>query len=329
MKIEIAAINNWLGKRMFLVVVTALLLGFLMRVPDSPYVRYLLVILFAYMTFVTALGTSLKNFIQVMGKPWIPLWVILLIHIMTPLTAWFLGKLLYADSPEVQLGLLVAAAIPVGVTSVMWTALTQGNVSISLVAVTLDTIIVPALLPVYYKIIVGQAVMINYTSLIIQLVLMVTIPSILGMVLYDWTGGKTVSFAKGIGGLTSKLALFIVIFFNGAFVSPAIHLLWDIIQMIAVALIMVVSAYALGYVGSLCVPNRSRDITMAMIYSVGMRNATCGLVIAVTYFPPAVAVPIALLMLFQQPIAAVIPNIFKHLDEKRSISPRGATVRVE
>ncbi|TWH47940.1 bile acid:sodium symporter family protein [Sporomusa sp. KB1] len=329
MKIEIAAINNWLGKRMFLVVVTALILGFLMSVPDSPYVRYFLVVLFAYMTFVTALGTSLKSFIQVMGKPWIPLWVILLIHIMTPLTAWFLGNLLYADLPEMQLGLLVAAAIPVGVTSVMWTALTQGNVSISLVAVTLDTLIVPALLPAYYKIIVGQAVMINYTSLIIQLVLMVTIPSILGMVLYDWTGGKTAAFAKGIGGLTSKLALFIVIFFNGAFVSPAIHLSWDIIQMIAVALIMVVSAYALGYVGSLCVPNRSRDITMAMIYSVGMRNATCGLVIAITYFPPAVAVPIALLMLFQQPIAATIPTIFKYLDDKRTISPQGATARVE
>lgn len=329
MKIDIAAVNNWLSKRMFLVVLSALLLGFLMKVPDGPIIRSLLVILFAYMTFVTSLGTSLKSFIQVMGKPWIPLWVLLLIHIVTPLSAWFLGHVLYADAPQIKLGLLVGAAIPVGVTSVMWTAITQGNIPIALVAVTLDTLLIPALLPAYYKMIVGQAVLINYTSLVMQLLLMVTIPSILGMVFYDWTGGKTVNFAKGVGGVTSKLALFVVIFFNGSLVAPAIQLSWDIVQMIAVALIMVVSAYALGYVGSLIIPNRTRSITMAMIYSVGMRNASCGLVIAITYFPPEVAVPIALLMLFQQPIAATIPNIFKFFDERKIMRQQTRSLRLE
>ncbi|MBP2636420.1 MAG: Bile acid:sodium symporter [Firmicutes bacterium] len=329
MKLDITAINNWLGKRMFLVVLSALLIGFAMRVPDNQFIRSLLIVLFAYMTFVTSLGTSLKSFIQVMGKPWIPLWILLLIHIVTPLTAWILGNIFYVNSPEMQLGLLVAAAIPVGVTSVMWTALTQGNIPIALVAVTLDTLIVPALLPAYYKLIVGQTVTMDYTALVIQLVLMVTLPSIAGMLLYDWTGGKTVSFSKGLGGLTSKLALFVVIFFNGAFVAPAIQLSWDTLQMVAVALIMVVSAYGLGYVGSFCIPNRSRETTMAMIYSVGMRNATCGLVIAITYFSPAVAVPIALLMLFQQPIAASIPNIFKYIEEKRTLRPQEATVHLK
>lgn len=325
MKLDITTINNWLGKRMFLVVLSALLLGFAMRVPDGPFIRSLLIVLFAYMTFATSLGTSLKSFIQVMGKPWIPLWVLLLIHIVTPFTAWLLGNLFYANSPEMQLGLLVAAAIPVGVTSVMWTSLTQGNIPIALVSVTLDTLIVPALLPAYYKLIVGQTVTMDYTTLVIQLVLMVTLPSIAGMVLYDWSGGKTVAFSKGLGGLTSKLALFVVIFFNGAFVAPAIKLSWDTLQMVVVALIMVVSAYGLGYLGSLCIPHRSREITMAMIYSVGMRNATCGLVIAITYFSPAVAVPIALLMLFQQPIAASIPNIFKYIEEKETVRPQEAT----
>ncbi|MPN48426.1 hypothetical protein SDC9_196033 [bioreactor metagenome] len=177
--------------------------------------------------------------------------------------------------------------------------------------------------------IVGQAVVIDYTALVIQLLLMVTIPSILGMVLYDWTGGKTVGFSKGIGGLTSKLALFIVIFFNGSLVAPAIQLSWDIVQMIAVALLMVVSAYGLGYIGALVVPNRTREVMIAMIYSVGMRNASCGLVIAITYFPPAVAVPIALLMLFQQPIAATIPNLFKFFEERKALRQPQTAFRAE
>jgi len=308
-------VNEWLGKRMFLLVLAALVMGCLLKVPDGPFVRFLLIALFAYMTFVTSLSTGLKSFIQVLGRPWIPLWILLLIHLVTPLIAWLLGNLFFADAPQTKLGLLVGAAIPVGVTSVIWTAFARGNIPVCLVAVTLDTLIVPVLLPLYYKLIVDQSVIINYTSLVVQLFLMVTIPSIAGMLFYDWTGGKIAGFSRGVGGVTSKIALFIVILLNASLVSPGLSWSLDILQIMTVVLIMVASGYALGYVGSLCIPNGSRDITMAMVYSVGMRNISCGLVIAITYFPPAVAVPITLCMLFQQPIAAAIPNIFKYFAE--------------
>ena len=300
-----------------MVVLAAIGLGYCLHIPDSPVVRFFLVALFAYMTFVTSLSTGLKSFIQVLGRPWVPLWALLLIHLVTPLIAYLLGNLFLADADQAKLGLLVGAAIPVGVTSVIWTSLTQGNVPMCLVAVTLDTFIVPVLLPFYYKLIVNQSIVINYLSLVIQLVLMVTIPSILGMLLYDRTGGKTAGFARGIGGLTAKIALFIVILLNASLVLPSFSWSLDIVQMMTVALLLVVSGYALGYVGSLCIPNHSRDIMMAMIYSVGMRNISCGLVIAITYFPPAVAVPIILCMLFQQPVAAAIPSIFKYFEERR------------
>jgi predicted Na+-dependent transporter len=327
-KIESSVVNDWLGKKIFLLVLLALVTGYLLKVPDGSLIRFLLVALFAYMTFVTSLGTSFKSFIQVLAKPWVPLWALLLIHIMTPLTAWILGILFYADSPQIKLGLLVGAAIPVGVTSIIWTALTKGNIPIALVSVTLDTLIVPVLLPVYYTLIVGQSVVINYTSLVVQLLLMVTIPSVAGMLFYDWTGGKTASFSRGLGGVSSKLALFIVILLNASLVSPGFNFSFDTIKLMAVVLTMVASGYALGYAGSLCISESSRDMTMAMIYSVGMRNISCGLVIAITYFPTAVAVPIMLGMIFQQPIAAVIPTIFKYFDTRRSRCQKGTTASI-
>ncbi|WP_371375221.1 bile acid:sodium symporter family protein [Sporomusa aerivorans] len=313
----VTTLNEWLSRRMFVLVLAALMMGYLLRVPDSQLVRVLLVALFAYMTFVTSLSTGMKSFIQVLGRPWAALWALLLIHLATPLTAYLLGTLFLADSPHAKLGLLVGAAIPVGVTSVIWTALAQGNVPICLAAVTIDTLIVPALLPLYYKLIMEQSVIINYTSLVTQLVLMVTLPSIMGMLLFDWSGGKTADFSKGIGGVTAKLALFIVILLNASLVTPDFNWSADIVQLTFVVLLLVASGYMLGYVGSLCIPNNSRDTMVAMIYSVGMRNISCGLVIAITYFPPAVAVPITLCMLFQQPIAAAVPNILKYFDEKR------------
>jgi predicted Na+-dependent transporter len=310
-------LNEWLSKRMFMVVLAAIGLGYCLHIPESPVVRFLLVALFAYMTFVTSLNSGLKSFIEVLGRPWVPLWALLLIHIVTPLMAYLLGNLFLADAEQAKLGLLVGAAIPVGVTSLIWTALSRGNIAVCLVAVTLDTFIVPVLLPFYYKLIVDQSVIINYQTLVIQLVLMVTIPSIAGMVLYDWSGGQIAGFAKGIGGVTAKLALFLVVLLNASLVAPEIHWSLSIVHIMAVVLLLVVSGYALGYVGALCIPNYSRDIMMAMIYSVGMRNISCGLVIAITYFPPAVAVPITLCMLFQQPIAAAIPNIFRYFEARK------------
>lgn len=41
------------------------------------------------------------------------------------------------------------------------------------------------------------------------------------------------------------------------------------------------------------------------MFSGGMRNISAGAVLAVSYFPPAVAVPVVLGMLFQQTLASI------------------------
>ena len=42
-----------------------------------------------------------------------------------------------------------------------------------------------------------------------------------------------------------------------------------------------------------------------MMFSGGMRNISAGAVLAISYFPPAVAVPVVLGMLFQQTLASL------------------------
>lgn len=53
---------------MFLVVLSALMAGYLLKVPDSSTVRFLLVALFAYMTFVTSLGDKFEELYSGAGK---------------------------------------------------------------------------------------------------------------------------------------------------------------------------------------------------------------------------------------------------------------------
>ena len=310
---DFAKWNAWMGKRMYLGVLTALAVGFNIPVGDSPGLRIALTALFAYSTFATALETSFLQFGKVLSRPWISLWILFLVHIGTPLTAWLVGCLFYPDDVNIRTGLLVAASVPVGITSVIWTSLVKGNVAVSLVTLALDTLLVPAFLPVFFLVVIGQAIALDYKDMALQLLYMITIPSIAGMTLHDLFKEKAVTFAKGFGGLTAKLTFFTVILLNAAMVAKVINWSAAMVKMILVCGLMVALGFVLGYLGSFAVKGRPRDITLAMVYNVGLRNISSGLVLALAHFPPAVAVPITLYILFQQPLASIVPPLFNRL----------------
>lgn len=304
--------NKWLGKRMFVVVLSALLLGFIAPLKNTPEtLSQLAVVLFAYMTFISALGISFRDFYRILSKPWIPLWMLVLIHMVTPIVAWVIGWLFYPSDYLTRLGFIVASCIPVGVTSIIWTSITRGHVALTIFAVTLDTLIVPFLLPLTLLIVVGQSIQLDYGNMIFQLLKMVTIPSIVGMVINDLTKGRLKWFVESVGGFTSKLALFLVIFFNAIMIVPEINWGYGIIKLLFVVFLLVSFGYLLGFLGSLIIKNRQKGIGQAMVYSIGMRNITFGSLLALAYFPSAVAIPITLAMIFQQPLAGAVSYMCK------------------
>lgn len=303
--------NSWLGRRMFFVVLAALLLGFCLPIPKSSLLSNLSVLLFAYMTFITALETKFRDVLHVLSKPWVPLWILVLIHIAAPLIAWGVGSFFYPQDFFVRLGLLVSASIPIAVTSIIWTSLVGGDVALALVAVTLDTFVVPAFLPSYFAFIVGKSVQIDYLHMLGQLLWMVTLPSIIGMGINDLTQGKLQLFSRSVGGFTSKVALFMVITINAAMVAPEIH--WDhsLIKLLLVILLLTTIGYALGFIGSYILKKNTPQTAVTLIFNVGMRNISFGAVLAINYFPPEVSVPVTLAMLYQQPLAAFVAYIIK------------------
>ncbi len=303
---KLTAWNCWINEHMFLVVLTALLAGFSWAPGTSDLFSILAVILFAYMTFITALGTSLKDFIHVFKKPLIPLWSLLLIHIAAPGIAWLIGIMFYPEDMAIRIGLLLLASVPVGVTSIMWTAIVEGDVPLTLMVVTLDTFVAPLWLPAFFQLIAGKTVYIDFWHMVFQLLMMVTLPSFVGMIIHDLTAGKPADFAKSVGGLTAKISLFAVILINAAQVGPSIHWNLEMGKMLFVVLLMAVCGYSLGFLGGWILRSPQKETLKAIIYNVGMRNISFGSVLAVVYFSPAIAIPVTLGMLFQQPLAATI-----------------------
>lgn len=303
-------LHAWLSRRIFQFVLLALIGGYFFPLEPTRELRLTVMLLFAYMTFATGLSTSFRDFIRIAGKPGIPLYTLGVIHVATPALAWVAGHLFFPGQPLIQLGYLIGAAIPVGVTSVIWTSLVRGNVAMALVTVTMDTLIAPLLLPLFIRFAAGVSIQLDYSRMIFDLLVMITIPSIAGMLLCDATRGATKKIAGGFAGVLSRLAFFSVIFLNSTFVAPSIH--WNslIVKLLLVTGLIVSSGYFLGYAAGSLIQASSEDV-LSIIYTTGMRNIATGLVIAMNYFTPETALPIALFMLFQQPLAALTAKVYR------------------
>lgn len=301
--------NKWLNKNMFIVVLSGMVLGYAIPLKSTPFLSALATGLFAYMTFMSALSTTLQDVVRVIKKPLIPLWSLLLIHGITPIVALGVGLWVYPDDFSMRVGLMIGSTIPIAVTSVIWTTIANGDIALALVTVTLDTLLIPVLIPTLFKIMLGTSITIDYGSLVLRLLLMVTIPSVLGIAVNELTKGRLDDFASSVGGVTSKLANFVVIFINSGIVLSTIQWNRSAFKMMLIVFGLVLINFIIGFMGSYVLKDRRREVVITMVFNVGMRNTNFGSVLAISYFPPSVALPIILILLFQQPLAAIITKL--------------------
>ena len=306
---KVRSINNFLSSHMFYITIFAISLGYILPfTTPNPYAKTVNIMLFALVTFFASISLSIKDFLSILKNPRIPLWLLFVVHVCGPIVIYLLSLLFYPDDAQTRMGLLMAAILPMGVSTIVWISVMGGNIGVSVVAITLDTLLAPFIVAIFLKLFFQQSIEINYATMLLEMMCMVTIPSILGMVAHNYLS-KTPSLYTKItvfGALFSKFCMAAVIYISVATVFPNIVFDHSIIKLVLVAMVLVLSAFVLGYVASLPVKNLDRGLFISIIYNVGMRNINFGIVLAVGYFPPAIAIPVTLMTLFQQPTAALV-----------------------
>ncbi|MBO8137851.1 MAG: bile acid:sodium symporter family protein [Desulfotomaculum sp.] len=311
--------NQFLGQRMFYAVLIPLLIGFVAPIETTPFWSIVATLSFTYMTFAASLDTSLADFLSRLSRPWLSIWMLIFIHGVMPFIAYIIGLVFY-PGPEnelIRLGFLLGASIPVAVTSILWSQMVGGDVPLTTATVTLDTLISPLLLPLFIVLVVGKTVHIDTMNLLMRLFWMVTVPGFLGMIIHDYTKGAFKKYTQSIGGFTSKIAIILVVYINASAVAPEIEWNYSVIKLLLVILIVSISGYSLGFLSSYILKGHQHKRMVSMIYAIGMRNNSLGLVLALTYFPPAVALPITLSMLYQQPLAAVTSKLVERFNKEK------------
>ncbi|WP_453989676.1 bile acid:sodium symporter family protein [Bacillus nitroreducens] len=297
-------LNKKLEKLMPLITPTSVVIGVLLTAYLAPF-SYLVPWIFAFITFSGALSSSFTSLKRAITHPFPILLALFTLHLIMPAWAWIVGHLTFPGDSFTITGLILAVVIPTGISSFIWVAMKHGNIALTLSIILIDTLISPFVVPYSLTLFVGSNIEMDISSMMQGLFFMVVLPSVLGMLVNHVTKGNVTKTLSPKLAPFSKLGLGVVVVLNSAEIAP--YLQNVNLKMIKTAVIVFFIAFC-GYliawgIGHLL--KLDKDVIIALIFTGGMRNISAGAVIAIAFFPPEVAVPVVLGMLFQQILASI------------------------
>jgi BASS family bile acid:Na+ symporter len=298
-------LNQYLERRMILVMGAGLGAGAIFHNQMAglkPLVPYL----FAYMTLAVAINCGVRDFQNALKAPSPLLTIFGALHIVLPILATFLARTFLPGNPLLQAGVILGTAAPIGIASTIWINISGGDNALGLTAVIADTILSPLVIPSIMLLAVGHRVNFDVPQLMSGLAWMIVVPTIIGIIIHDRSDGKINRQLKFITGPTSKVFLALVVGTNLAVAWNSLHQIkTSLIPVVMVVFAMGCGGFFLGYLAAKLTRKAPRLVN-TYIYSIGMRNITAGLVMALKYFPELTALPVVFAILFQQPMAALM-----------------------
>ena len=265
--------------------------------------------LFAFMTFSNSLGGGFRELGRVFLRPLPVVVTLVLLHVVIPLLTLGLGNLLFPDAPLFTIGLVLEYVIPTGVASLMWVGICGGNEPLCLSIVLLDTLAAPVVIPLSLKLLVGSVVEVDTWGMMGDMMIMVALPALAAMTVYQVTGGRAAVTLKPRLALFAKLALLIVITANATSCSSFLRSIdRPLVLVMATVFLLCLLGFLAGYWAAkllgLDFPTRA-----TMCLNTGLRNISAGSVLALQYFPAQVVFPVAFTPLFLQFTTSIIVKV--------------------
>ncbi|WP_018395397.1 bile acid:sodium symporter family protein [Bacillus sp. 37MA] len=273
--------------------------------------------LFAFMTFAGSVNSSFNMLHHTMTHPFPIVIALVTLHIVAPVWALVVGQIVFPHDPLTVTGITLALVIPTGITSMIWVTMYKGSVTLSLALILIDTMLSPIIVPFSLSVLVGSNVEMSFMDVMNGLFWMIVIPSLAGMGVNQWLKAERASRISQKLSPFSKLSLPVVVAINSSVIAPYMkNIDLELLGILVTIFLIVLSVYLFSW-GIAYAFKQSKENTVAIIYTSGMRNFSAGAVIAVNFFPPKVAVPVIVCMLFQQLLAAFHGYLITLVYEKR------------
>jgi predicted Na+-dependent transporter len=202
-------------------------------------------------------------------------------------------------------------SVPTAVSGFVWVAIYRGNGALALTLIFLDTLVSPLVVPATMSLLLGAQIAMDMTGIAISLVVMVMIPTIIGVAIHEASRGKIPALASPYLSPLAKICLVLVVAANAAAAAPYVDLNDPKLLKISLfCIIFSVSSYVFAkFLGAICRFDAEKRVTV--FFAVGLRNISAAASLAIEYLPPPAAIPVILGIVFQQSIAAIMGKAFK------------------
>jgi predicted Na+-dependent transporter len=276
--------------------------------------------LFGLMTLAGALKLRAAEFGYTIRSPLPILAFLISIHVLMPLGAMYAASIFFNNSPDTVAGFILLFSCPTAVSGFMWVSMFRGDKALCLTLILIDTLLAPIIVPGTVSVLMGAKVTMDISGIAVSLIMMVVIPTIVGVTLNETSHSKIPDLICPFLNPISKICLMLVIAANTSPLANMIKLDNPIFWSIG-ALCIVLSAS--GFILSKFAARAARcnnEKTITLFFSGGLRNISSVTTIAVTFFPEAAALPAVLGIVFQQTLSAIMAKLLlrKSTDQDNS-----------
>lgn len=306
---EVARLSEHLSRFLLLYTILAIAVGWILGLifPATATSHHslfstLTTVLVFLMIYPMMVNLNLEALPRVVRSPWPVLLSVAYNYLVTPALTYLLVRLA-VHSPMLGLGLLLVMLIPGGSMSIGFTGLVGGSIEVGTIAMALNFLLVPIMLPLYLHWLVQGNVSVPYGSLWQALLLVLILPMAVGLLtrlgIMHRTGQMGLKKIKpylSVATMVTLLPVMAIIFFSQG-------------EMLAARWTLLIPLFGatVGYLIVMLALQTWLDRRLGMSYedhmgiaflSTGKNNGTA-IAITTLAFGPLVAVPAATLPLFQ------------------------------
>lgn len=260
------------------------------------------------MIYPMMINLKITDLFKGLAKPKALLLSIAINFTVSPLLAFFLGKIFFANYPMLMVGLMLIALIPTSGMTASWTGLAKGDMKSAVLIISGNLILSIFMIPIYMNLFLGEVVSIDTMNIVMNLLKVVVIPLILGditrRIIIANVGDDGFKKIKPNLSAISSIGVLFIVFIAMALKSKTII---SQSQLVLYSIIPLVIYYGILLFISAFVGNRflNYEKKVALVYGTTMRNLTIALGLSLSAFGQSLAVfLIAIGYIIQVPFAA-------------------------
>lgn len=275
---------------------------------------WIITYLLGIIMFGMGLTLTLKDFSQVIQKPWQVMLGVVAQFVIMPLLALALVKLFNIE-PMLALGIVLVGSCPGGTSSNVITYLSRGDVALSVTITSITTLLAPFMTPLLLKLLASESINVSFYAMMISIINFVIVPIVLGLVVRMVLRSK-VSYVMPVLPIVSVFGIVMIVAIVVALNQARLQETGLLI--LGIVILHNTFGYLIGYVLAK-IMGLGLAQRKAISIEVGMQNSGLGAALANKHFDPIVAVPSALFSVWHNISGAILANIFARMKDGQSV----------